>query len=98
MEVTTPLRPITYDIVSNPSHGSARILNFLSEDHSVNNIKEILLNESNDEEVLLESIDSLIFESEHFCMPGSSKEECSKYLKTLLAEQFNSLKPFSLKI
>ena len=98
MEVTTPLRAITYDVVSNPSHSGARVLNFLSENHSINSIKDILLNESDADNVLFESMDSIIFESEQFCLPGSSKEECSKYLKKLLTEHFNSLKPFALKI
>jgi hypothetical protein len=97
MEVATPLRAITYDVVSSPSHGSARILSFLNESQSIENIRDLLVSESNDE-ILLESMDSIIFESENYHFPDSSKEECSKYVKSLLLEHFNSLKLFSLKI
>lgn len=31
IEVTLPIKPITYDLVSNPSHANARILEFLPE-------------------------------------------------------------------
>lgn len=97
MEVTTPLRAITYDVVSSPSHGTARILSFLSENNSIEGIRSVLESEDN-ENPILESADSIIFESEHCCLPGSSKDECSKYLKTLIHEHIKSLKPFSFKI
>lgn len=46
--VEPPLRPITYDIVSNPSHVNANILEFLPEDFSmVNNMTTLVaINES----------------------------------------------------
>jgi len=50
MVVEPPLRPITYDIVSNPSHTNANILEFLPEDFanltSLNSL--VAINESSD--------------------------------------------------
>lgn len=38
IEVLTPIKPITYDLVSNPSHSKARVLEFLPE--SVSNFDD----------------------------------------------------------
>ncbi len=96
MEVTLPLRSITYDVVSNPSHASARIMSFLNESDTIEGLQEVFISEN--ENVILEGLDSLIFESDHLCNPNSSKEECSKYLKSLICEHFDSLKVFKFKI
>lgn len=48
IEVLTPIKPITYDLVSNPSHSKARVLEFLPE--SVSNYDDydygMVINES----------------------------------------------------
>jgi len=97
MEVTLPVRSITYDVVSNPSHGTARIMSFLSENQTIDGLSSMLM-QQDELPPLLEGLDSLLFESEMLCTPGSSKEECSIYLKTLLTEHFNTLKTFNFKI
>jgi len=92
MEVCTPLKAITYDIVSNPSHTSARIMNFLTESES-----DYSLLTENESEFITESFDELILEGSDVCLPSGCKEECDKYLMTLLQESFNNIKPFKFK-
>ena len=93
MEVCTPLKAITYDVVSNPSHSTARVMNFLTESESES---YSFLNESEDNYVT-ESFDELILEGSDVCLPSGCKEECDKYLMTLLQESFNNIKPFKFK-
>jgi hypothetical protein len=40
MEVVAPLRPITYDVVSNPSHKSAKIMQFVTESTTIYDLSE----------------------------------------------------------
>jgi hypothetical protein len=93
MEVVTPLRPITYDVVSNPSHSGARIMSILTESESL----KYMLTEDSDYVSESEEIGQLITES-NVCIPGSSKEECSKYIMSLISESFDNVKPLKFKI
>ncbi len=79
MMVKQPIRPITYDIVSNPSHATARVLNFLPE--AVENIDHTgnLLYESDDMSML--QMDSI-----HICENGL----CSiKFINDIIEESFH---------
>jgi hypothetical protein len=85
-EVTMPLKAITYDVVSNPSHSSARILNFLTESLDFD-----------DSEYVSEGLDDLIIEND-VCLPGTCKEECSNYLMKLIDESFSNIKNIKFNI
>jgi len=91
MEVTTPLRPITYDVVTNPSHSSARVLNFLTESNSYSSI----IQES--DEYIAESLDGLLLENE-INFPNSSSNECDSYLLSLFADSFGNIKNLKFNI
>lgn len=84
-EVKGPLRPITYDIVTDPSHKKARILNFISE--SKNFI-------SDDESLIEECMTELLRSGENFNQPDSSKEIYNDYLNLLVKESFKNCKSF----
>jgi hypothetical protein len=58
LEVNMPIRAITYDIVSNPSHQNSRIIEFLPESDMSMSINDSILAESGDLE-LLESLDNI---------------------------------------
>lgn len=92
MEVTTPLRAITYDVVTNPSHSSARVLNFLTENTSF----QTLLQES--EEYISESLfDDLLLENE-INLPNKCSQECDSHLMSLFAESFTNIRNLSFRI
>lgn len=53
LQVKNPIMPITYDVVSNPSHSSARVMDFLPES-SLDYISETNVLYENDQVILLE--------------------------------------------
>lgn len=66
-------------------------MNFLTESESESDYSLLTENES---EFITESFEDLILEGSDICLPGTCKEECDKYLMTLLLESFNNIKPF----
>ena len=82
VEVCTPLKPITYDVVTNPSHKSARIINFIPESYSDFNAGDNIITESN----------HFILSSENAHVPTSSKDILNDYLLMVLEESYGSLK------
>jgi hypothetical protein len=82
--ITDPIKPITYDIVTNPSHKSARVLSFIPE--SCNNfIDDECSNLITENEILT-------LENAH--LPISSKQIVDEYLMNILKEEFSSIKSF----
>lgn len=85
--VSKPIRPITYDSVTNPSHKSAKILQFLPE-----NINEFV-NDSNEcAELLQESvinIDDLNISNQN--------EDIYDYLDRVVQEAFSAIGPVKFK-
>lgn len=79
--VQKPIRPITYDIVTNPSHDSARVLQFLPE-----NINSFVGGGAGDsdvqllEELAVDNIDMI-----------DSNQSIYDYLDQLIRESFNNL-------
>jgi hypothetical protein len=91
MEVTTPLKAITYDVVTNPSHSSARVMSFLTESTNYNSFIQ------EDEEYVAESMDDLLFENE-ICLPGTCKDACNSHLMSLFTESFNNVRNLRFNI
>lgn len=85
LEVMNPSRLITFDVVSNPSHSSARIQEFLTEGQVS---PELYTAITEDEELVLEGLDDF---NGCTCDLTSSKYECSTYIKQLIEEQFKTL-------
>lgn len=81
--VGSPIKPITYDVVSNPSHASARVLEFLPESDSnidFGNIDTSLIYESED-------LFALEADSIYLCEGGV----CSvRFIDDLIEEKFSS--------
>lgn len=85
--VTRPIRPITYDTVTNPSHKTARILSFMPE-----NANEFLSNPKMDSSIIYESdlsIDNLNL--------SDFNESVYEYLDMLIQENFSKLRPLTFK-
>lgn len=91
MEVTTPLKAITYDVVTNPSHSSARVMSFLTESNNYDSF----IQES--DEYVTESLDELMLENE-ICLPGTCKDECQSHLRSLFVESFNNVRNLRFNI
>ena len=82
VEVCTPLKPITYDVVTNPSHKSARILNFIPESASEYSSGDTLVTESS----------NYILSLEEAHIPRSSNDILNDYLMMVLQESFDNIK------
>jgi len=85
--VSRPIRPITYDTVTNPSHKTARILTFLPE-----NATEFVNDSKIDTSVIYES--DLSIDNIH--LPNIN-ESVYEYLDMLILEQFSKLRPVAFK-
>ena len=78
--VDLPIRPITYDIVTNPSHKGATILEFLPEDASnLTSVKE--------ESVITEDCSCLSCDNVHIINEGTDTFD---YLTTILEDVYKS--------
>lgn len=86
--VVRPIRPITYDIVTNPSHGSARILEFMTED-----ISQLFVDPSLSSQMLSESV--LTLDDLHIEDSNSSVYD---YLEQVLNTTFKSIGPVTFRI
>lgn len=80
-EVVLPVKTITYDVVSNPSHKSAKIIDFIPE--SADEFQE---------EMLLTEASSFILTNERAYCPASSKELINEYLLDLIKDKFLDIK------
>lgn len=67
IEVLQPIKPITYDIVSNPSHIKARVLEFLPESFNYNDYNDdsTIVCESSGDDILLLQQDGVNINSLH---------------------------------
>jgi len=75
-----PMRPITYDIVTNPSHNSARVVKIVNE-------SELLSDVSDDDEMITESL--LL---EHANMPMQN-EIVESFLADMISASFDNYRP-----
>lgn len=91
MEVTTPLKAITYDVVTNPSHSSARVLNFLTESTNYSSIIQ------ENDEYISESLNELMMENE-ICLPGTCRDECNSHLISVFTESFGNIRDLRFNI
>ena len=85
--VVRPIRPITYDIVTNPSHSSARILEFVTEDIS---------------NFLVDSQNMNIIHESCLCQDGiclsDMNESVYDYLDSILNSTFKTIGPVRFRI
>ncbi len=81
--ITDPIKPITYDIVTNPSHKSAKIISFIPE--SVGSFE-------NDSSDLITENEILVLENAH--LPISSRKIVDEYLADILRQQFSTIRSF----
>lgn len=87
VEVVTPLKPITYDVVTNPSHKTAHIINFIPESISELDSGDTLVTESGNQILTLENAH----------IPISSRDILNEYLMMVLQESFNNVKTLHFK-
>ena len=85
--VVGPIRPITYDIVTDPSHKSARILEFMTE-----NINTFLTDDSVSYTVLQEGA----FDCDGI-QCASSNEDVYEYLNSVLNSTFKTMGPVEFR-
>jgi len=90
-EVLGPLRPVTYDVVTNPSHKKARVINLISEGTLLASLQ------TEDEAAVMEGMDDLML-LEGVNAPETSSEIITDYMNTLLKEAFNGMSPLKFKI
>lgn len=86
--VTRPIRPITYDTVTNPSHKTARIMEFIPE-----NAYEFMSNPAGESQLVYESIitnDNLQFED--------NNESIYDYLDRIVRDRFREMKPVEFRL
>lgn len=84
--VSDPIRPVTYDIVTNPAHKSARVLSFIPES-SMEYVSGGL-------DVMTES-EIVMLENAH--LPTSSKKIIDEYLLDVLRKEFSTIKTFKFE-
>ena len=82
--VAKPIHPITYDIVSNPSHKTARVVKFLPE-----SLSEFKTDNQEDFALLNENYDDI--------NPYDTNKTLYDYLDRLIIDSFNNLKPIMFK-
>lgn len=79
--VKTPIKPITYDVVSTPSHANARMMEFLPE--SVQDFR-------GDSDVLYEGHDLSLLEAEDIYISDSS--QCvEQFIEEIIQEKFGNI-------
>jgi len=86
--VARPIRPITYDTVTNPSHRTAKIIEFIPE-----NAHEFLNDKTGNLQILHESIileDELQFED--------NNESIYDYLDRIVKDRFRGMKPVEFRL
>ncbi|MEO5348929.1 MAG: hypothetical protein H7836_04720 [Magnetococcus sp. YQC-3] len=91
MLVTAPLKAITYDVVSNPSHKLARITTFTTESEQLRS----LLNES-DEQLVTEADELLL--NDGIKHPDTSQKLIADYLNEMVRSKYTELRNITFKI
>jgi hypothetical protein len=79
--VKSPIMPITYDVVSAPSHQNAKVMEF---------IPESAMNFKSDSQLLYENKDLLLLEAEDIFL--SESNSCiAKFVEEIIQEQFSNI-------
>lgn len=86
-EVALPIRTVTYDVVSSPSHKTAKIIEFIPESAS-----------EFQEDLAITESSNLFLTTENIHLPESSKDIVDDYLLMVLNESFDNLKSVRFKI
>ncbi|MBC8427581.1 MAG: hypothetical protein H8D97_01680 [Proteobacteria bacterium] len=93
MEVKMPLRPITYDIVTNPSHKNARMVQFTTESEQLKSLMH-----QDDESLVTEAQANEILLCDNIRYPNTSKEMIAQYLNELVREAYDDLRNITFKV
>jgi hypothetical protein len=88
-EVTGPLRAITYDIVTNPSHKNARVVSLLNENETIASLI------TDDEQAIMECMNELALDDVN---PPDNGSVVSDYMKVLIREAFDNHKTIYFNI
>ncbi len=91
MLVGMPLKAITYDVVSNPSHKIARLTTFTTESNQLRS----LLNES-DEQLITEADELLL--NDDIKHPDTSQKLLAEYLNEMVRNQYKELRNITFKV
>lgn len=79
--VKSPIMPVTYDVVSTPSHNNAKVMEF---------IPESAMDFQSDSQVICESGDLSLLEAEDIFL--SESNQCiSKFMEEIIQEQFSKI-------
>lgn len=86
-KIVRPIRPITYDTVTNPSHSTARIMEFLPED----------INSFIDQELDMELLNESIFSIDNLDMQNIN-ESVYEYVDRIVQDFFENMGPVEFKL
>jgi len=79
--VKTPIMPITYDVVSSPSHQNSRVVDFIPESFTAMN---------NDMQVMCENEDLSILEAEGIHLPRDNRN-ISCFIEEIINDRFDAI-------
>lgn len=79
--VKSPIMPVTYDVVSTPSHQNAKVMEF---------IPEAAIDFQSDSQVICENSDLTILEAEDIFL-SESNQYISKFVEEIIQEQFSKI-------
>ena len=94
VEVISPLKPITYDIVSDPSHRVARLTSFVTESSS---FRSLLNSEAEDQNLLLTEANEILL-NDGIKHPETSQKIIAEYLNQLVREAYYDLRKITFKV
>jgi hypothetical protein len=79
--VKSPIMPVTYDVVSTPSHQNAKVMEF---------IPESAMDFQSDSQVICENDDLTILEAEDIFL-SESNQSISRFIEEIVQEQFSRI-------
>ncbi len=79
--VKTPIMPITYDVVSNPSHANAKVMDFIPE--SLTSFQE-------DYQIMCEDADLALLEADRIHIP-TGVQNVGMFIEEIINERFESI-------
>jgi hypothetical protein len=100
MEVVAPFRPITYDIVSSPSHNSARVIKLINENHSFNDWADSGNSKSNANQLSMVNESEnfeMIYESDNLGKYGLKNDDFNSYLEDIIKKSYSNIKSVNFK-
>lgn len=94
MEVKNPIKSITYDTVTNPSHKNSRMVQFTTESAQ---FRELLNSSDEDELNIIHECESIL-STDNLYNPNTSKQVIAQYLNELVREAYDELRTITFKV